>query len=312
MVDPDSIDALSALAPLFRVQPELQSLCRFGAQWASVHDREEQSWAPFHMVTSGACVLDVDGEPPALLGAGDIVLLPHGDPHVVRGEGTARGTRPRVQIRVQVTSAIEVRSNTNHPEAELICGRLTFEQKHNNLARAALPRVILLKTAENAAGARLQSLLTAIREELEAAGPGARAICCDLASALLVMVLRTHFQRHVLEDGLLKLLGQRQTARALAAMMDQPARPWSLDEIAAVAKTSRATLVRDFRHLAKTTPFGVLAELRLGIARHSLLASDRSLADIAADVGYQSQSAFSRAFQRRFRRSPSEVRDAGA
>ena len=303
----DDLDALSALAPLLRVRPELQTLCQFGASWTSAHAPEPTGWAPFHLVTLGSCVLDLKGTQPVPLGAGDIVLLPHGDAHVLRGMSAASGTAGN-RISVRDTRAIQIRSNTDQPEAEVICGRLTFEQPHDNLARAALPSLIVLRTADDASVRRLHELLVVIREELEGDASGARAICCDLASALLVMVLRVHFQRGVTQGGLLRLLSQRQTARAVTAMLNDPARSWSLDDIAASANTSRATLVRDFRKLAQVAPLGFLTELRLGLARHSLSSSDRPLADIALEVGYQSQSAFSRAFQRRFHLAPGEIR----
>lgn len=304
----DDLDALSALAPLLRVRPELQTLCQFGASWTSAHAPEPTGWAPFHLVTLGSCVLDVNGMQPVLLGAGDIALLPHGDAHVMRGLSAASGATGTNRISVRDTRAIQVRSDTDQPEAEVICGRLTFEQPRDNLARAALPALIVLRTADDASVRRLHELLVMIREELEADASGTRAICCDLASALLVMVLRVHFQRSATQGGLLRLLSQRQTARAVTAMLNDPARSWSLDDIAASANTSRATLVRDFRKLAQVAPLGFLTELRLGLARHSLSSSDRPLADVALEVGYQSQSAFSRAFHRRFHLAPGEIR----
>jgi AraC family transcriptional regulator, activator of mtrCDE len=306
----ESFDALSALAPLLRVRPELQTLCRFGEPWVSPHTPEPAGWAPFHLVTAGTCVLDMQGAEPIVLSAGDIVLLPHGNAHVVRGSTVSRGVAETAGINVRDTSAIQIRFNTDQPETELICGRLSFEQPHGNLARAALPPVIVLRTADDASVVRLHALLIAIREELDAAAPGARAICSDLASALLVMVLRVHFQRRAPQEGLLRLLSQRQTARAVIAMLEDPARAWSLDDLAATANTSRATLVRDFRKLAQVAPLEFLAELRLGLARQSLSASNRPLADIAVEAGYQSQSAFSRAFQRRFNLAPSEIRQS--
>jgi AraC family transcriptional regulator, activator of mtrCDE len=301
-------DALSALAPLLRVRPELQSLCRFGMSWASPHAREPRGWAPFHLVTAGMCFLQMNGAEPVALNAGDIVVLPHGDPHVVYGSSDRRGKMRSAEITVQETSTIQIKSNSDTPDTELICGRLTFEQPHENLVRAALPPMIVLKTAEDASVHRLRDLLLAIREELDFCAPGAQAICCDLASALLVMVLRVHFQRAALHSGLLKLLGQRGTARAVAAMLEDPGRVWTLDDIAAKANMSRATLVREFRKQAETTPLAFLTELRLCLARHSLANSNQSLGEIAENVGYQSQSAFSRAFQRHFHISPGEAR----
>jgi AraC family transcriptional activator of mtrCDE len=104
------------------------------------------------------------------------------------------------------------------------------------------------------------------------------------------------------------LLSKPQTARAAVAMLEKPSRAWRRDEIAAAASTSRATLVRDFRSLAAMTPLDFLTELRLNLARHKLASSDRPMAEIAEVAGYQSASAFSRAFQRRFDISPGSVR----
>ncbi len=240
----DNEDPLSALAPLLRVRPELQSLCRFEARWASPQAREPKGWAPFHMVTVGSCVLDVGGSLHTLE-AGDVVLLPHGDAHVVRGAAAVRRGRPPALVSVKTTSAIAIRSNVDDPEVELICGRLAFEQPHENLVRIALPQVIRVGTADGGTVARLHDLLMAIRDELDGAALGARAITCDLASALLVMILRVHFLRHAESKGILGLLAHRQTARAVTAMMQAPARTWSLDELAATAGASRATLVRE-------------------------------------------------------------------
>jgi len=302
------LDALSALAPLFRVTPELQSLCRFGMAWASPHAQEPAGWAPFHMVTAGSCVIEVRGRPPAALQAGDLALLPHGTPHVMRG----RSPRPAAPIQLRETPAITVKFNTDQPETELICGRLAFEQAHGNMARAALPDLLVLRTADGGSTARLHTLLVAIRDELDAAQPGARAVCADLASALMVMALRLHFRQQTEQNGLLRLLTKRQTARAVTAMLENPARAWSLDDLAAVAKTSRATLVRDFRRLADAAPLGFLAEIRLGLARHSLSTSDKPLADVAFEVGYQSPNAFTRAFQRQFGMAPTDCRQTRA
>jgi len=311
MPSPDAADALSALAPLLRVHPELQTLCRFGAAWASPHGREETGWVPFHLVLTGSCFLDIAGRKPVPLSAGDIVLLPRGDSHVVRSSVFEEG-KPRPPVVIRPHGAVGLASNTDQPETELICGRLAFEQAQASLASAALPPLVVLTVAEDPAVGRLKTLMTTIRDELDAALPGVRAVCTDLASALFVMALRLHFCRAVAETGFLRLLAERQTARAVLAMIEEPARDWSLDDLADRAGTSRATLVRDFRRLADTAPLGLLTDLRLDLARRAVVQTDRGLADIALDVGYRSQSALSRAFQRRFGAAPSEMRrDAG-
>lgn len=303
-------DPLNALAPLLRVQPELQQVCRFGAQWASDHPPETGHWAPFHFVTAGACVITLQSSGQEIaLSAGDAVVLPHGARHVVRGPTTPAGAAGPFGIRVQQAGAIALKSNVAaEAETQLICGRLRFEQAADNLVLAALPEAIVV-SADAPGASRMRLLMHAIQEELEAAQPGAAAIAHELASALFVMVVRTHL-RAERGNGLPALLADRQLGRVVAAMLDDPAHDWTLDELADRAHASRASLVRMFRRSADHAPLEFLAELRLQLARRKLSASQQPIAVVAAEVGYQSESAFSRAFHRRFGLRPSAARTA--
>jgi AraC family transcriptional regulator, activator of mtrCDE len=83
-------------------------------------------------------------------------------------------------------------------------------------------------------------------------------------------------------------------------MLRIPAHPWALDELAAEAHVSRATLVRIFRREGDIAPLGFLSELRRGLARHRLSSTTGTLAQVAAAVGYDSESAFVRAFRKRY------------
>src|SRR4051812_47519075 len=84
-------DPLSSLAPLLQVRPVLDDLCAFGGIWASPHPAGGPGWAYFHIVTRGECELDGPGHAPLRLQAGDVLLLPHGDPHVMRARPGAAG-----------------------------------------------------------------------------------------------------------------------------------------------------------------------------------------------------------------------------
>ncbi|MET1026400.1 MAG: AraC family transcriptional regulator [Dongiaceae bacterium] len=306
--DPPIADPLSGLAPLLRVRPELQNICHFGAQWASPHQIEESGWAPFHLVVSGGCAIDVTGAETVHLQAGDVAVLPHGSAHVLRGTTTPPGLTKTPGLQISRNSAIVIKSNTDQPEAELVCGRLKFELAHQNLVLSALPAVIIIRTVDGTDVTRLRQLMETIKDELMAARLGAGAIAADLASALLVIILRVHFSRMPLESGLLGLLSQPQTARIMAAILEDPAKSWTLDALAAKANASRATLVRLFQKTAGMAPLEFLTELRLGLARNKLANTHLPLAEIAAEIGYQSESAFSRAFSRRFGQPPGEAR----
>ena len=94
----DAGDALSGLAPLLRVRPELEDLCRFGGDWRSAHDEVRRGRAYFHIVTQGQCVLERSHRALLTLKAGDVLLLPHGDQHAVRTPSAAHAGSPPVRI----------------------------------------------------------------------------------------------------------------------------------------------------------------------------------------------------------------------
>ena len=194
-------------------------------------------------------------------------------------------------------------------DTELLCGRLDFEAAPQNLIVAALPDVVVLRVGERPLATRFYPIMLGIRDELDGARPGAPAIAKDLASALFVMMLRLHLEASAPAEGLLRLLNQRMTAQAVLAMVRDPVRAWTLDDLAQTATSSRATLVRAFRKATGVSPLAFLTDLRLGLARHRLGNGATSIDQIAAEVGYQSQAAFSRAFLRKYGVRPGKLRN---
>lgn len=308
----DEADIFRELAPLLRVRPELQQLCRFGAQWASEHELETGGWAPFHIVTRGACLLDAGGRIGIPLRAGDVAVLPHGDRHTVRALPTAMGSGSALRVRHRLHDALVVKSNVDgEPETKLICGRLHFEDAHENMIIATLPAVVVLASEDGHDATRMRSIIETIQTELDGDRLGAAAIAAALANSLMIIVLRAHFEDGCESRGILALLARRQTARALAGMLTEPAHAWTLDELAGRANTSRATLVRLFQKAVSAAPLAFLAELRFNLARHRMATTNAPLATVAEEVGYQSEAAFSRAYHRRFGVAPGTDRKAG-
>jgi AraC family transcriptional regulator, activator of mtrCDE len=302
---PDTHDILTPLAPILRVRPELQDFCRFGGEWRATHGGEDPGWAAFHIVIRGSCLVERMGEPAVRLETGDVLLLPHGDGHVVYGAGASRASEFRAinvtyrdHIRVKETGGAEI-------DTEIACGRLHLEGGGENLLLRALPPAIVLRIG---AQQRCSMLVETMRDELETGRAGSSAIAADLASALFVILLRTHLESEPPIEGLLALLAARETGRAAGAILRDPARAWELDELASISAVSRATLVRAFRRLSGMPPQAFVTEVRLGLARNRLLHTSDGLAAIAADVGYQSEAALSRAFLRRFAMRPGAVR----
>ncbi|WP_064737337.1 AraC family transcriptional regulator [Bradyrhizobium sp. Ai1a-2] len=300
-------DALSSLAHLLRVRPEFQDICRFGGDWESRHDAAQPGWAYFHIVVRGQCLIDRPGHAVMRLEAGDILLLPHGSAHVTRGSiGVGHASPP---IATEYHNGICIKTSIGvEVTTELICGRLHFEQASEPLLIAALPDVVVVSTENRLVMDRFCTLVQWIREELDGASPGALAIATDLANAIFMLMLRQYLASDPPVAGLLALLGKRATAQAVVAMLRDPSHEWTLDELAALAATSRATLVRSFCRIARVPPLTFLTELRLAFARRRLATTGDPIAEIAASVGYQCEAALSRAFHRRFGVRPGKFR----
>jgi AraC family transcriptional activator of mtrCDE len=221
----------------------------------------------------------------------------------------SRGGSSGAPIRTEYNNAIRIKTNTRGAsDTEMICGRLRLDGAMYSLVTAALPKAIVLSIGRGALFDRMRMLVQAIDEELQAARPGAATIATELATALFVMMLRLHFEQSASSSGILRLLASSSSARAVTAMLRAPAHPWTLDELAAEAHVSRATLVRIFRREGDIPPLGLLSELRLGLARHRLGSTTGTLAQVAAAVGYDSESAFARAFRKRYGISPGRLR----
>jgi AraC family transcriptional regulator, activator of mtrCDE len=305
--EPTTLDPLSAIAPLFRARPEIQDVCRFALRGEVVHEAEPAGFAQFHIVTNGNCLLERNSGETFKLEAGSILLLPQGDPHVVRS--VSRGGSSGTPIRTEYNNAIRIKTNARGAsDTEMICGRLRLDGAMYSLVTAALPKAIVLSIGRGAQFDRMRMLVQAIDEELQAARPGATTIATELATALFVMMLRLHFEQSASSSGILRLLASTSSARAVTAMLRAPAHPWTLDELAAEAHVSRATLVRIFRREGDVPPLGLLSELRLGLARYRLGSTNETLAQVATAVGYDSESAFARAFRKHYGISPGRLR----
>lgn len=304
----DEAEIFGQLAPLVRVRPELQYICRFGNQWRSEHEPEPKGWAPFHIVTYGSCMIDVEDRTGLQLEAGDVVVFPHGARHTVRGLPKFHTSSSEIRIQRRLYDELVIKTNVEgEPDTKIICGRFRFEQVQDNMVLAALPPVVVLREQS----ARLRRIVEGIRDELEEDRLGSAAIAASLASSLMVILLTIYFESTAERRGILALLTQRQTAKVFAAMLSEPARPWMLNDLAKQANTSRATLVRMFQKAVNAAPLAFLADLRLSLARHRVLTTRTPLALIAEEVGYQSESAFSRAYNRRFGVSPGSERKGG-
>lgn len=192
-----------------------------------------------------------------------------------------------------------------------IGGTLTFGGTNADFLLDMLPDFIFVPRQAAASGA-ITLLLTLLSEEVERGMPGRAIVSARLADVLLVEAFRTH-AAHIGTGGIgwLGALLDPRVGRALAALHGNVAHPWTVAELAGVAGMSRAAFSAEFTRRVGQPPLSYLRAWRLTKARTALRQDIATVADIAAAVGYQSQSAFSQAFRRAFGLSPKEQASNG-
>jgi AraC family transcriptional activator of mtrCDE len=305
MSDLETAELLEAMVPLLKIRPVIEDFCKFGGSWKSSHAPNGRGWAQFHIVTRGSFTVERPGLGELTLNAGDILLLPHGDSHVV-GSRTTGLVRPisnsfRNEIHLRATADVEA-------DTEDLCGRLLFENE--NPLIAALPDEIIIRTAGEPLLERFRHVMGDIRDELDSGRAGSAVIAADFARALFVIMLRDHLTQNPAGDTTVSLLRERTTARVVLAILNDLGRDWTLDEMAIAAVSLRATL-RAFRKHAGTAPMAFLSDLRLAVARKRLAGTTDPVAMIAKEVGYASEGALSKAIMRKCGIRPGALRLSG-
>jgi len=186
--------------------------------------------------------------------------------------------------------------------AQMVCASFDWSAGAGNPLAAALPEVILVPLAS---APSLDAVLALLFAEACEEHCGRQAVLDRLSEVVIVHLLRDLMDQGRLEVGLLAGLADPRLVHALNAVHADPARAWTLSELAAKAGLSRARFANRFREVVGQTPGAYLAEWRLGLAR-ALLLRGKPVKVIANEVGYGNPSALSRAFRSRLGRSPRE------
>ena len=255
----------------------------------------------YHVVTAGSCWGGVVGEPPIRLEAGDIIVFPQGDPHVI---SSAPGMRAELDItpherasRSPLPIAISI-DGGGAERTQMICGFLGCDARPFNPLLATLPRVIHLRgDGEN--GSILRNLVELAVAESGAPKAGSDCILSRLSELLFVEVVRRYAAALPAETvGWFAGLRDPQIGRALQLLHQRPAHQWSLEELAKNVGMSRSMLAERFAHFVGLPPIQYLAQWRIQLAAGLLRTNNSGLAEIAERVGYGSEAALSRAFKR--------------
>jgi AraC-like DNA-binding protein len=191
----------------------------------------------------------------------------------------------------------------------LVCGYLACDTRLAGMLLAGLPPVVRVNVRGSNAGIWLESSVRYALAEARSPRPGGEGVLAKLAEVLFIEVLRLYMHEHGEgRTGWLAGVSDRIVGAALNALHKKPCHAWTLDELARTAGTSRSVLAERFAQLVGVSPMQYLTQWRMLLAANLLRSSNSSLIRIAEEVGYQTDTAFSRAFRREYGAPPAAWR----
>lgn len=275
-----------------------------------------------YALIEGRALMDVDGETPFWMEAGDIVLLPAGDGAALRSEPNARVAEiPEIFNEGQGVwepgqrrSAPIIAHHGGGGERTLILVvLLEYADTDHNPLGLNLPRLIHLKRDDNRMSPWLGEAARSAVEEAESSRLGYFAMATRLAELVFINAVRTHLTLNPEgATGWLRGAADGRIARTLSAMHRRPGDSWSVERLAKEAGMSRSAFAERFRSLVGETPHDYLTRLRMRLAGDWITKGGQPVKAVAEQLGFASDKSFSQAFRRTFGLSPSVYRQASA
>jgi AraC-like DNA-binding protein len=310
------MDVLSDVLRSVRLTGSMFFLVEAAAPW--------MSWAPaasvigpavlpraqhlvsYHVITAGNCWGGLKGRQAERMEAGDILVVPHGEPYFLASPRDAPPSYDtadalaffRHMAAGELPAVVHEGTSGSVEKTQFICGFLGCDARPFNPVLAALPEVVVLR-----GGAlekeRMRPLVEFALGELRERRPGSQAVLLRLAEVMFVEVVRRHVESlPPSRAGWLGGLRDPVVARALTRLHAEPARAWTLEILADEVGASRSVLMERFAHRLGQPPMHYLAAWRMQLATRQLAQPGARVKNVAEAVGYSSQEAFSRAFKK--------------
>lgn len=299
------MDPLSEVLSLLKLKTYVAGGFDGGNEWSIQFGRSDG--VKCYALVSGHLWLAVEGvAEPVRLETGDCLLLPRGLPFRL----ATNLALPAVDAHTLLASppAIgETRILNGGGQVFMVGGYFAFAGTYGRLLLQELPPIVHIRA--DAEKAELRWALERMRQELREQRPGAALVAQQLATMMLVQALRLHLAEGLTgKAGWLRALADGQMKAAISAMHDHPAHDWTLQELAERSGMSRSIFALKFKTTVGTSPIEYLTRWRMLLAADKLTDSDEPVAAIARAFGYESESAFSKAFRRTMGRSPRQYR----
>lgn len=304
------VDLLSQMLELVRLRGELVFSMDLTQPWTL---RFPSGSAYFFVVLEGELIVETANAPSVTAAAGDLVMLPRGVGHVLTdGSGYTSANAGELMDAQFTNERLSLRHGGNGARTRLIAGSFRFESTAVPWVVSGLPAIIHIEKSGGQTSGWLEGLAHFMMMEAETVYPGSSVMISRLIDVLIIRVIRTWAQAKSPNDtGWLGALADPRISRALKSIHDEPFRKWSVADLAHSVGMSRSSFADRFSLLVKEGPLSYQTRWRLTLAHGLLRQANARVGDVARQVGYDSEAAFSRAFKAQFGVPPVEIRATG-
>ena len=263
----------------------------------------------YHLVIEGKARVGLTGSADVPVTAGDIVIIPHGDPHTITNGAPSELAETGFLDRWLAGDVSPMQIGGGGDVTRFVCGYFGCDSHAARLFLAGLPPIIKINVRSDAAGEWLERSIRHLLGEAVSGRPGRGVLLSKMAEVLFIETLRRYIEQ-LPSEAIGWLAGARDpvVGSALALMHRQPCYPWTVAELAAKVGASRSVIAERFVRFLGEPPLTYLTRWRLQLAARLLQTTQKTIVHVALEVGYESEAAFNRAFKREFGLPPAQYR----
>lgn len=295
------MDPLSEILALLKPRSTVSAGFDAGGQW-SLQFPDQQKRIKCYSVIAGECWLSVDGVPEAVrLRTGDCFVLPRGLPFRLASDMSLEPVSAKTMFPPEERAGVVTLNGGGGFFS--VGSRFAVSGSHADILMDMLPPIIHIRSESDQAA--LRWAVERMRHEIREQQPGSHLVAQHLAHMMLIQALRIYLAETPSgATGWLTALADKQLGLAIGAMHAEPARRWTLQELAERACMSRSAFAEKFKDAVGVAPMEYLSRWRMLLAADRLENSSDPISTIALSLGYESESAFSTAFKREMGDSP--------
>ncbi len=300
-------DPLADVLTLLRPEAVLAAEVRAHGRWSLTFDRHPG--VKFGVVVEGECLIAIQGRSAKTLRAGDVFLL-GGPPPFFMASDTETPSRSASELfRRTKKPVVQLGSGRAKPVVHVVGGHFVLDPVNAHLLVDALPAFMRIPANE---ASPLRGVMPLLIDEVRSTQLGRARALDQLAQLVLTYALRwlDSDGKSPARTGWLRALADSRVGAALGHIHTSVEKGTSLAELARVAGMSRTAFSARFKELVGQPPLTYAIQWRMSLAKDALRTTDRAIGEMAFELGYASESAFSMAFRREVGCSPRAYRDA--